>query len=356
MSYATTSQGSVMTRASNILNVAYIPGVKIRAGRRTPHSTKAASIFSKDTLLSSIDEASVHAGQIASKGTHPQLIKINQTPTVSENKSDLNEKSKVVERGLKTNLQQEIIQEEEEEDEEEENDGKTDNDEKENNKNVIIKVKASNEPISTSTPGKVSDKINLDQTPFGALVLKKKPEPLASDSESDTDSDILDSDTESIKKINEEFQRKKEEALSRSGTTKKKGLDIPVEIVPVNAGKIEKTAESNETGGPRSNGILLELDIDDDKANEANEADDEDDEDNEDEDGKANAKKSVTKGKEEEKQTEEVGKETNKEGKDETKDETEKTQEKTTENSEEQRTEKYKLEYKSLDPFKTPFD
>ncbi len=312
MSQIRSSRSSVMTKASNVLNVAYIPGVKISAGRgrRIPHSTRAASVFSKDTLLSSIDEASVHAGQVASKGIHPQLIKVTQ-PEITTDGTASTERSLLGENSMKTNLQQEVIQEEEEEEEEEDK------------KAASIKLNKSSKPASIFTSGKVSDKINLDKTPFGALVLKKKSEPLASDSESDTDSDLLDSDTESIQKINEEFQRKKEEALSRSGTMKKRGLNIPVRIVPV--GEAETVNEEEKKEGSGSNGIMLELDIDDSKADSAVNATDKD----------------VAK-KEKKADEETVEKSAGKDGERE-----EKTQ-KSPENG--------KNGLKSLDPFKTPFD
>ncbi|QPG73973.1 hypothetical protein FOA43_001289 [Brettanomyces nanus] len=228
-SFATTAATSVLTKASNVLNVAYIPGVKIRTGKSLTSGTKASSIFSKETYLSGIDDASFHAGQVASKGSTPHLVSISRN-SYQYGDGDSDTSGEVL--GIK-DLQNDVIVEEEEEEEEEEDANQ------EQSKPVYHK------PI----------------TGFAPLIMKHVPEPLESDSGSDSlsCSEDSDSDEENIELITKQL-RENGAVSTASGSIKtlhtnrstksihttptgsssshtfvpKKGLNIPLKIMRAN--------------------------------------------------------------------------------------------------------------------------
>lgn len=133
MSQATfsTMTNSVFTKASNVINIAYIPGVtsrQPRAAKRSSIYSKAGSTFSTNTsFFGDLENASIHndGSQIAAKATNPLLVEVGDDYDFD----DLNEDGKKV--PLKKPLaamrmQSDIIEEEEEEEEKEGEDAATD--------------------------------------------------------------------------------------------------------------------------------------------------------------------------------------------------------------------------------------
>ncbi|VEU20356.1 DEKNAAC101181 [Brettanomyces naardenensis] len=250
-SFATTAASSVLTKASNVLNVAYIPGVKIRAGKaRSPTSPKPSSIYSKETYLSGLEDASFHAGQVASKGSAPQLV------SITEDSYDFDGEEKGGKEAINP-----IIEEEEEEEEEDNGNG--------NEKGAVVRDR--------SAKG----------TGFAPLILKPTAKPLESDSGSETESDSEDSDSdeENIELITAQLKQKNGTNSSTGSQTlysrtlksskgsykdsSRGGTDIPLEIV--NPDAEERKAEKDVGTGKASNGgtssttddYLLKVEFDD---------------------------------------------------------------------------------------------
>ena len=87
-----TMTNSVLTKASNVLNIVYIPGVtnsrparpivggSRRNTRRPVDSTysRGMSVYSKETYFSDLENASFHGGNVATRGGNPMLVEINQ--------------------------------------------------------------------------------------------------------------------------------------------------------------------------------------------------------------------------------------------------------------------------------------
>lgn len=87
-----TVTNSVLTKASNVLNIVYIPGVtnsrparpivggSRRNTRRAVNSTysRGMSVYSKETYFSDLENASFHGGNVATRGGNPTLVEINQ--------------------------------------------------------------------------------------------------------------------------------------------------------------------------------------------------------------------------------------------------------------------------------------
>lgn len=200
-SFATTTNNSILTRASNILNVAYIPGVKVRAATGT-RNTPAASVYSKETYMSDLENASFHAGEVASKGTHAQLVNIDEEAYDYENgpshEAPMINLAQIKLPGSRLTR----VMEEDEEDEAE-----------------SIKKK----------PGM-----------FGPLVLKHSAEPLASDS--DEDSEDSDSDEENI-----ELLVRTADPKNSAGST----VMTPINLTPTTP-TMARSLLSTPLGTPRS--------------------------------------------------------------------------------------------------------
>ncbi|GMF02028.1 unnamed protein product [Ambrosiozyma monospora] len=149
------SANSVFTRASNIINVAYIPGVTVRnpkVKKSDVSSNRALSIFSRETYFSDLENASINGGHVAVRGATPVLVKvekdsynfdepgndsssINNGANGSDNNSTNNNSDgnsgistaaanafKVTKSGYRPGLQQQFIIEEADEEEEESDD------------------------------------------------------------------------------------------------------------------------------------------------------------------------------------------------------------------------------------------
>lgn len=82
-----TMTNSVFTKASNVLNIAYVPGVTSRPTKPPPFTSrrsrkpksvysKTNSILSKETYFSDLENASFYGGKVATKGGNPTLINI----------------------------------------------------------------------------------------------------------------------------------------------------------------------------------------------------------------------------------------------------------------------------------------
>lgn len=84
-----TMANSVFTKASNVLNIGYVPGVTIarptkptvpgrRATRKPTASmySKGMSVYSKETYFSDLENASFHGGNVATRAGHPTLVEI----------------------------------------------------------------------------------------------------------------------------------------------------------------------------------------------------------------------------------------------------------------------------------------
>lgn len=88
-----TVANSVLTKASNVLNIVYVPGVTssrpakpptiggTRRNTRKPAASmysRGMSVYSKETYFSDLDNASFHGGRVAMKGSNPLLVDIHQ--------------------------------------------------------------------------------------------------------------------------------------------------------------------------------------------------------------------------------------------------------------------------------------
>ena len=88
-----TMTNSVLTKASNVLNIVYVPGVtssrptkppSILSGRRNTRKptasmySKGMSVYSKETYFSDLENASFYGGRVAMKGGNPTLVEIKQ--------------------------------------------------------------------------------------------------------------------------------------------------------------------------------------------------------------------------------------------------------------------------------------
>ena len=80
-----TVTNSILTKASNVLNIAYVPGVtssrpsRNTRGRVAPSIySRGMSIYSKETYFSDLENASFHGGKVATKGGNPTLVEIHQ--------------------------------------------------------------------------------------------------------------------------------------------------------------------------------------------------------------------------------------------------------------------------------------
>lgn len=150
MSSATisTMTNSVFTKASNVLNIVYIPGVTSsrparsiapnrRNTRRPTNSmySKGMSVYSKETYFSDLENASFHGGNIATKAGHPTLVEINRDDYNYDEDDDdedgyfegeenypINIDMQLPAIPQRRQLNDDIMEEEEEEEEEEEQD------------------------------------------------------------------------------------------------------------------------------------------------------------------------------------------------------------------------------------------
>lgn len=88
-----TMTNSVLTKASNVLNIGYVPGVTsvrpkrpptIGANRRNTRRqaasiySKGMSVYSKETYFSDLENASFHGGNVATRAGNPTLVVIKQ--------------------------------------------------------------------------------------------------------------------------------------------------------------------------------------------------------------------------------------------------------------------------------------
>ncbi|KAG0691052.1 hypothetical protein C6P40_005278, partial [Pichia californica] len=84
-----TVTNSVLTKASNVLNIVYIPGVTSsrphapankRNSRRPINSvySRGMSVYSKETYFSDLENASIHGGNVAMRAANPTLVDINK--------------------------------------------------------------------------------------------------------------------------------------------------------------------------------------------------------------------------------------------------------------------------------------
>lgn len=62
---------------TNVINVAYIPGVTARLQPPNKRHSAQASAFSKDTFFSDLENASFHGGKVATKASQPALVTID---------------------------------------------------------------------------------------------------------------------------------------------------------------------------------------------------------------------------------------------------------------------------------------
>lgn len=143
-----TMTNSVFTKASNVLNIVYIPGVtnsrparpivggSRRNTRRPVNSaySRGMSVYSKETYFSDLENASFHGGNVATRGGNPMLVEINQDDyNYDDEDKDLNKGDEDDHYPININLQlpplperrqmdDDIVEEEENESEEEEKD------------------------------------------------------------------------------------------------------------------------------------------------------------------------------------------------------------------------------------------
>lgn len=209
VSVAAPSIATKASKASNILNVAYIPGVKIRPPVRGGLQGKMnhTSIMSKGTYLSSIDEASMSTGQIASKGTTPKLIDVAETYDY-ENTGD--SAGNGTGTGSKTLTAGDIS--------------------RDRSQPTLTKKTFVKSPLAVG---------------FTNLTPQPKMEPLGSDTDEDTDSDA-DSDAQSIEKIIRERGKMTGEKEVPAVVATKKMMDPPGETAVKTTG--EPAGESTATG------------------------------------------------------------------------------------------------------------
>lgn len=96
-----TMTNSVLTKASNVLNIAYVPGVTStrptkysnlpKRNTRRPMTSiysRGVSVYSKDTYFSDLENASIHGGKIATKAGLPKLVQIKQDDYDFESNAD----------------------------------------------------------------------------------------------------------------------------------------------------------------------------------------------------------------------------------------------------------------------------
>lgn len=154
-----TVTNSVLTKASNVLNIVYVPGVTssrpakppsiggTRRNTRKPAASiysRGMSVYSKETYFSDLENASFHGGKVALKGVNPALVDINQDDydfdsnegddqiILENDDSDLDEDALNESGGIpldinfklpgRRDIEQEIVEEEEEEEGEDDND------------------------------------------------------------------------------------------------------------------------------------------------------------------------------------------------------------------------------------------
>lgn len=94
-----TMTNSVLTKASNVLNIAYVPGVTSRPTKppsfmsrrsRKPGSiySKTNSMISKETYFSDLENASINVGKVATKGGNLTSINVNHDEYDFDNEED----------------------------------------------------------------------------------------------------------------------------------------------------------------------------------------------------------------------------------------------------------------------------
>ncbi|KAG7844804.1 hypothetical protein KL941_003544 [Ogataea angusta] len=203
----TTMTNSVLTKASNVINVTYIPGVTIRngsakltnsrAGGSSNGSNRALSVYSKETYFSDLEAASIHGGNVVTRGGVPRLVNVEEDAYDYEPP-----KSRFV--------LEDTIEEGEDEDED--------------------------EPRAESRTG-TSAGTNLG---FGPLLLRSNDDVLGSSD----DSDLGDSDEENIEFLTTQHRKEQEHHAQTGGDTV--SLDIPLETL----------------GRTDSNEVILEVDLD----------------------------------------------------------------------------------------------
>jgi hypothetical protein len=153
-----TMTNSVLTKASNVLNIVYVPGVTSNRPTKTTFGgnrrltrkpaesiySKGMSIYSKETYFSDLEDASFHGGNVAMRGAHPRLVEIkqddydfdegedsghvkfaNSDEEIEENEEDTDSNFRIdinLRLPERRNINDDIMEEEEEEGEEEEKD------------------------------------------------------------------------------------------------------------------------------------------------------------------------------------------------------------------------------------------
>lgn len=178
---------------SNVINIAYIPGVTARSQppKSSRHSIQNSS-YSKDTFFSDLDNASFHGGKVASKATRPALVNLddyNFDDENSESQSDSEEPSSAAPT----------------------------------RNPFTFKLQGSGFPVIEEEPDAEGEEENSHMatkarnlTRYGSLRNKIQP-PLSSSSESEDESDS-DSDEENIELINKKH---------KEGTLDADSLNLP---------------------------------------------------------------------------------------------------------------------------------
>ncbi|KAG7801884.1 hypothetical protein KL944_002952 [Ogataea haglerorum] len=203
----TTMTNSVLTKASNVINVTYIPGVTIRngsakltssrAGGSSNGSNRALSVYSKETYFSDLEAASIHGGNVVTRGGVPRLV-------------DVEEDAYDYEPPKSRFVLEETIEEGEDEDED--------------------------EPQTDSRTG-TSGGTNAG---YGPLLLRSNDDVLGSSD----DSDLGDSDEENIEFLTTQHRKEQQHHARPGGDTV--SLNIPLETLG--------RADSSE--------VILEVDLD----------------------------------------------------------------------------------------------
>ncbi|KAH3663701.1 hypothetical protein OGAPHI_005102 [Ogataea philodendri] len=213
----TTVANSVLTKASNVINVTYIPGVTTRngssrltnsrAGGSSNGSNRAMSVYSKETYFSDLEAASIHGGNVITRGGIPRLVNVEEDAYDYEAP-----KNRFV-------LEDTILEGEESEEDEPQYGTGT----------------GSNTGSNSKTGTSGGTNLNL-----GPLVLRNNDDVLGSSDESD----LGDSDEENIEYLTTQHMREQADSTKTKGDTV--SLDIPLDTLD--------PADSGE--------MLLEVDLD----------------------------------------------------------------------------------------------